>query len=98
MIYKEHQNKFKENKRQDIIRADIDQQIAQQSKVGSLKRTNKIDKAMVGFIVRQQENSLINKQGGINADSFIHSLNVFEPGALSSRNTAKIKANKSLTL
>ena len=42
-------------------------------KVGSLKDTNKIDKAMAGFIEEKLENSPINQSVGTHAISFIHS-------------------------
>ena len=42
-------------------------------KVGSLKDTNKIDKAMAGFIEEKLENSPINQSVGTHAISLIHS-------------------------
>ena len=42
-------------------------------KVGSLKDTNKIDKAMAGFIEEKLENLPINQSVGTHAISFIHS-------------------------
>ena len=69
-------------------------------KVGSLKDTNKIDKAMAGLIEEKREltNKSISRHTCNLINSFILQMVLSPVILLSFRNTTKIKAHKSLAL